>query len=257
MITTQMINQTTCQTDDLTGVTLTCKNDNLDLKTVLKSFTNLNLKLETQLQITPCFSCSVMMSYHNLLSFLKTINQNQVGQFLLVSGDKPAQDTSEKIHKNIEFNQPFDTIAVLGYLDNRNKGNINWNTNFDNLNIAVAHNPFEKTNMDKELEIKRLKQKLSYDCVKTVYLQLGNDITAIQNSLNQIRTIKPNLKIIGSILVPTPKMLQIIKNNPHYGYGYSSKYLNDIAFAQLQTSKLAQVYQKLEIEVLWSGLTKI
>lgn len=218
---------TQTQKNKPSGFTITCKDNNLDLKIVLKSLTKINKN-----NIVPCFSCSVMQNYKNLLWFIKVLNKHKIPQFLLVSGDD-----NSKI---------FDTLKALVYL--KNYQNLNKNYNY---NIGVAHNPFLSNQLSK------LKQKLNHKTVNSVYLQLGDDLAAIQDSVDQIRSIRKNIQIIGSILIPNLKILQAIQNKPNYGYGYSVKYLNNIEFAKLKTTQIEELYKNLEIEILWSGLTKI
>jgi 5,10-methylenetetrahydrofolate reductase len=129
---------------------------------------------------------------------------------------------------------------------------------FDGLEIGVAYNPFLKDSQQKQLEQDRLENKLQYEFVKTVYLQLGEDITAYNQAINLIRNLRPDAHIVAAVLNPlATKVIASIKFRPWNGVYYSQAYLSDLDFRIGATTRIFNLLETYKVQVLLEFYSKI
>ncbi|GAX85853.1 hypothetical protein CEUSTIGMA_g13268.t1 [Chlamydomonas eustigma] len=97
--------------------------------------------------------------------------------------------------------------------------------------ILVAFNPYLPDPEDLQKEYNRLKQKLNSGVPTGIYLQCGTDIAALEKGLQHIRealtgssSASPtSLPVIGSVLVPTKRLLAQMKFRPWNGVFLSDR----------------------------------
>ena len=80
--------------------------------------------------------------------------------------------------------------------------------------IAVAFNPYLPAENDFKNEKQRLRRKLQTGMVDSVYLQNGNDLERLQEGLQciqQARGDQDDLKILGSVFLPSKRYVTILK----------------------------------------------
>tara|TARA_B100001121_G_scaffold268719_1_gene252824 strand:+ start:1192 stop:2007 length:816 start_codon:yes stop_codon:yes gene_type:complete len=174
-------------------------------------------------------------SYEYFLEFIDKCCSFNNKEILLVSGSNKRKG--------------FDSISVLNELKYYFSSNIKF---------GVAFNPyFSLTNEIKE-ERDRLLEKLSSGLINSIWLQLGSDINLLDNGILFLKkNIKNNsfnkeqdIKLYGSLFVPTKQSLARFKFRPWKGVFFSDQYLNSIEKAEYLTRNILKIYLKNKIDLL-------
>ncbi len=124
-----------------------------------------------------------------------------------------------------------------------------------NLSIGVAFNPYLPDSFFNE-EIFRLEKKLETGLVTSIWIQFGTDISLLERRiaileniiLSKINNYKiSELKLFGSILVPSKQFLARFKYRPWKGVYCSDKFLASVDYANCLVAKLFKFYNLREI----------
>lgn len=108
-----------------------------------------------------------------------------------------------------------DTIKVLDYLKSED----------NQFPIGVAYNC---NSTDQEEENQRLETKLSHPFVKSVYIQITDDLIKIGKGIKFIRSIRPEIYIAVCVIKPSNSLFNSFKLRPWKGVVLSPEYLNDL-----------------------------
>ena len=211
---------------ELKSICLTNKQKSLSNIQVAKQFKKISPDLDITLNysLVNHYSRNESEVYQNFVNFIGNASDLNLNEILLVSGNPKRKIDGLKI---FEFLRSFD--------------------GFNNqVKLAAAFNPFD-SNLE---EVDRLKQKLKFDFVKSIYFQLGDDIEKINKGIDLIKNTKPETDIWVSILNPTPTKLNSLKFRPWHGVKYSDRFLNDINFAKKQNAEIIKLCEGQNYGVL-------
>lgn len=160
-------------------------------------------------------------------AFRRTVSDalgNGFKKFLIVSGYP--RDT-------------FDTIEALQLLQGRQLP--------PDCDIACAYNPyFDPARLREENE--RLERKLAHPFVSSVYLQIGMDIEKLQKGVSHIRSIRPDVRLLGCVPVPSEATLNRLKLIALYGVFLPNSYLLSVESAKDMTKQLLKAFRSQRIE---------
>ena len=176
---------------------------------------------------------NTLNSFDEFLKFVKYLGCNEV---LLISGSKKRST--------------LDSVSTL-YLFKDNP--IFFNTDFS---VGVAFNPYLPELMFDE-EIKRLEQKLKSGLVSSIWFQFGTNIEILERRIDTVNKIilstnknhskKFNIRLFGSILIPSKQFLARFKFRPWRGVYCSTEFLESVDFANNLVIKLIKTYKKHQI----------
>lgn len=118
--------------------------------------------------------------------------------------------------------------------------------------VGVAFNPYFQDAADLDKERSRLVQKLETGAVESVWLQFGSDMELLTSALSWLSALGPQRpqRIVGSLFLPTAKLLAQQRYRPWNGVFLSEAYLSGPEAATAVTSELLAVYRKFGVEVL-------
>ena len=168
-------------------------------------------------------------SYEYFLNFIDKCYSFKNKEILLVSGSKKRKD--------------FNTISILNQLRYYFKPNIKF---------GIAFNPYFPLIQDINEEKTRLLEKLSSGLINSIWLQLGSDVNLLEKSILFLKenTKDKDIKLYGSLFVPSKQNLARFKFRPWKGVFFSDQYLNSIEKANHETIEILKIYLKHEIDVL-------
>lgn len=136
----------------------------------------------------------------------------------------------------------LETVSALGMLAS--------NVHKPATPISVAFNPYLPDPAQMEQERHRLRQKLLSGLVSSVYLQIGSDTDRLQQGLQYIQELvedvckdnraKPG--VLGSVLLPSRRLLAQMKFRPWNGVFLSDEYLSSVEAADKLTRQLLSLY---------------
>ena len=167
-------------------------------------------------------------SYLEFLNFIKKCNSYKNNEILLVSGSNKKKN--------------FDVLDVLSDLKKEKKVNIN---------IGIAYNPYLKNYYNICGERERVEKKFSSRLTKSIWLQFGTDIKLLEKEIkilkesilnNSSKKDKKNVKVFGSLLIPSREFIARFKFRPWKGVFISEKYLNSLDNFYAFTNDLIKVY---------------
>ncbi len=167
-------------------------------------------------------------SYLEFLNFIKKCNSYKNNEILLVSGSNKKKN--------------FDVLDVLSDLKKEKKVNIN---------IGIAYNPYLKNYYNICGERERVEKKFSSRLTKSIWLQFGTDIKLLEKEINFLKESilnnsskndKKNVKVFGSLLIPSREFISRFKFRPWKGVFISEKYLNSLDNFYAFTNDLIKVY---------------
>ena len=167
-------------------------------------------------------------SYLEFLNFIKKCNSYKNNEILLVSGSNKKKN--------------FDVLDVLSDLKKEKKVNIN---------IGIAYNPYLKNYYNICGERERVEKKFSSRLTKSIWLQFGTDIKLLEKEIkilkesilnNSSKKDKKNVKVFGSLLIPSREFISRFKFRPWKGVFISEKYLNSLDNFYAFTNDLIKVY---------------
>lgn len=128
------------------------------------------------------------------------------------------------------------------------------------LPLFVAFNPYLPDGTQAAAERDRLRAKLTTDPgrIAGVYLQMGNDIAALESGLDYMHGLFKEAypdaaqqpQCYGSIFVPTRKLLAQMRFRPWNGVFLSEEYLSGVEAAEAVTAQVLEVYARRGVEPL-------
>jgi hypothetical protein len=226
-------------TKKYSGVTITCKKTNLDTFMIISELQ----KYYPDLDITPTFSIanyyqgSADATYQKFLKSVAFAQTFDVNNYLLVSGNpRKKLDTIECLERFSEFRK----WVVKSSDDEQIKSLNNWY-------FSIAYNPYLK---DMEKENDRLLNKLSRNSIKCIYLQIGEDVNKLQKGVEFIRSFNQKVLICVSVIIPSQKILAKIAFRPWGGVFLSSKFLNNLDFAEYKTKEIVDFCNNYNLDIL-------
>tara|TARA_B100000212_G_scaffold290040_1_gene231427 strand:- start:2727 stop:3545 length:819 start_codon:yes stop_codon:yes gene_type:complete len=168
------------------------------------------------------------LSYQKFLNFVE-VNKiyNKSNEILLVSG-------SQKRNK-------FEILDILEKLK------------FDlskKVKFGVAFNPYSFEDSDYKIERNRLIDKLNSYFVHSIWLQFGSDVNQLAREINFLKKIigdfekliDREIKIYGSLFIPSKQFLARFKFRPWRGVYLSNKYLNSLEESTKITREIIDFY---------------
>ena len=186
-------------------------------------------------------------SYLEFLKFLNRINYYKNKEILLISGSNKKKN--------------FEVLDVI------NKLRIEKNLN---VKIGIAYNPYLMNYFNNNHERERLEKKVSSGLVKSIWLQFGTDMKLLEKEVEYLKKLNTkyslnmnyqNIKIYGSVLIPSKQFISRFKFRPWKGVYISDKYLNSLGNFNAFAKDLIQIYLDNNIcpiiETEFSSLEKL
>ena len=175
------------------------------------------------------FSKDQNNSLNDLLKFIKLFKQYDNKEILLISGSRKKKN--------------FEVTNILDKLKD------------EDIKFGVAYNPYFIKNNDISLERNNLIKKINSGLVNSIWLQFGSNVQALEkeikfikkNIANQTNNFNNQIKIYGSILVPSKQFLARFKFRPWKGVYLSNKYLNSLEESEKITKNILDFYLKNNI----------
>ena len=168
------------------------------------------------------------LSYQKFLNFVE-VNKiyNKNNEILLVSGSK-------------KRNQ-FEVLNILETL----KSDMS-----KDIKFGVAFNPYFFEEVDSNIERNRIIDKFNYYFVQSIWLQFGSDINQLFREINFLnkmilnskKIIDNEIKIYGSLFIPSKQVLARFKFRPWRGVYLSNEYLNSLKESDKITKKIIDFY---------------
>ena len=182
----------------------------------------------------------------SFLKFLQVVKFLGCKEVLLVSGSRKRST--------------LDSVATLSFL----KDNPFFYS--EDFSIGVAFNPYLPSFLFDE-EIIRLENKLQSGLVSSVWIQFGTDYKLLKSRIELVKDIidstennnskKSNIKIFGSILIPSKQFLARFKYRPWKGVYCSPEFLDSVDFANKLVKKILITYKQNNIyPIIETGIYK-
>ena len=178
-------------------------------------------------------STNTKNSFNDFLHMVKDYGCNEV---LLISGSKKRST--------------LDSVSILN--------SFQYNPLFNNssFSIGVAFNPYLPDFLFEE-EILRLEKKLQSGIINSIWIQFGTDMHVIESRIQILKNIilsslkyktsLSDIKLFGSILIPSNQFLARFKFRPWKGVYCSQEFLESVDYANNLVSKLLKTYKQHNI----------
>ena len=132
------------------------------------------------------------------------------------------------------------------------------------VDIAIAFNPYFPDPKSRSIEINRLHEKLASGMVSSIYLQFGSDMTLLKEGLTEVqnaldtyekldilkRKNPKDIKVIGSVMIPSKVLLARMKFRPWNGVFLSESFLSDVPTAEKIVLEMLATYRSFGVEPL-------
>ena len=175
------------------------------------------------------FSRDQNNSFNDLLKFIKFAREYDKKELLLISGSRKK--------KNFEVTNILDKFKS------------------EDIKFGVAYNPYFIKKNDISLERNNLIKKVNSGLVKSIWLQFGSNPQALEK---EIKFIKKNIrdqsnifnneiKVYGSILVPSKQFLARFKFRPWRGVYLTQDFLNSLEYSKSITTETYKSYCRNDI----------
>ena len=182
------------------------------------------------------FRVNRINTLNSLIEFLNIVKSFGCKEVLIVSGSQKRST--------------LDSVSTLSYL----KDNSICSTS--DLSIGVAFNPYLSSFIFEE-EIIKLENKVKSGLVKSIWIQFGTDYNLLESRIDIIKKIisvadksnssKSDIKLFGSILIPSKQFLARFKFRPWKGVYCSDAFLESVDFASNFVNKLLKTYKQYNI----------
>ena len=182
------------------------------------------------------FRVNRINTLNSLIEFLNIVKSFGCKEVLIVSGSQKRST--------------LDSVSTLNYL----KDNSICSTS--DLSIGVAFNPYLSSFIFEE-EIIKLENKVKSGLVKSIWIQFGTDYNLLESRIDIIKKItslayksnssKSDIKLFGSILIPSKQFLARFKFRPWKGVYCSDSFLESVDFASNLVNKLLKTYKQYNI----------
>ena len=229
-----------CQQNNLNKINIPCKN-NLKKDFLLNSI-RISREEFPDLDLIPHFSIlhefkrNRVNTIESFIEFFNVVKRLGCNQILLISGSQKRST--------------LDTSSTLSYLSEKKI------FSYSDLSIGVAFNPYLNSFLFKE-EIIKLEKKLQSGLVKSVWIQFGTEFTLLESRIDILKKLifaaekanynKTNIKLFGSILIPSKQFLARFKYRPWKGVYCSKEFLESVDSASITVTKLLKLYKEFDI----------
>ncbi len=167
------------------------------------------------------------ISYLEFIDFINKCNTYNNKEILLVSGSRKRKN--------------FEVLNVLNEFKNDKTSKID---------IGISYNPYLKKYFKVCDERLRFEKKISSGLTKSIWLQFGTDIKLIETEINFLKKFilnyssnyEQNVKIFGSLLIPSRQFISRFKFRPWKGVYISDMYLNSLDDFYSFTKDLIAIY---------------
>ncbi len=228
------------QRNDLYKINIPCKN--LIKKDFLLNSIKISREEFPDIEIIPHFSIlhefkrNRNNTQDSFVNFIKIVKHLGCKEVLLVSGSKRRST--------------LDSVSSLSLL----KDNLLFHNN--DISIGVAFNPYLPSLLFDE-EILRLEKKLQSGVVSSIWIQFGTDYQLLENRIQILKSIilstmkhnstKKNIRLFGSILIPSKQFLTRFMFRPWKGVYCSKEFLGSVENANKVVIKLLKTYKQYKI----------
>ena len=229
-----------CQQNKLNKINIPCKN-NLKKDFLLNSI-RISREEFPDLDLIPHFSIlhefkrNRVNTIESFIEFFNVVKRLGCNELLLISGSQKRST--------------LDASSTLSYLNEKKL------FSYSDLSIGVAFNPYLNSILFKK-EIIKLEKKLQSGLVKSVWIQFGTDFTLLESRIGILKKLifaakkanynKTNIKLFGSILIPSKQFIARFKYRPWKGVYCSKEFLESVDSASNIVTKLLKLYKKFDI----------
>ena len=162
-------------------------------------------------------------SLNNLFKFIKVCKEYNNNEILLVSGSRKKKD--------------FEVKSILKEVK-------------DDIKFGVAYNPYFVERNEIYLERDNLIKKVSTGAVNSIWLQFGSNHQSLNKEIKFIKSeiinnsnfFKSDIKLYGSILVPSKQFLARFKFRPWKGVYLTNDFLNSLECSTSITRGIYDIY---------------
>ena len=224
-----------CQQNKLNKINIPCKN-NLKKDFLLNSI-RISREEFPDLDLIPHFSIlhefkrNRVNTIESFIEFFNVVKRLGCNELLLISGSQKRST--------------LDASSTLSYLNEKKL------FSYSDLSIGVAFNPYLNSILFKK-EIIKLEKKLQSGLVKSVWIQFGTDFTLLESRIGILKKLifaakkanynKTNIKLFGSILIPSKQFLARFKYRPWKGVYCSQEFLDSVDLANKSVKNLLETY---------------
>ena len=229
-----------CQQNKLNKINIPCKN-NLKKDFLLNSI-RISREEFPDLDLIPHFSIlhefkrNRVNTIESFIKFFNVVKRLGCNELLLISGSQKRST--------------LDASSTLSYLNEKKI------FSYSDLSIGVAFNPYLNSILFKK-EIIKLEKKLQSGLVKSVWIQFGTEFTLLESRIDIVKKLifeaekanynKINIKLFGSILIPSKQFLARFKYRPWKGVYCSKEFLESVDSASNLVTNLLKLYKKFDI----------
>ena len=229
-----------CQQNKLKKINIPCKN-NLKKDFLLNSI-RISREEFPDLDLIPHFSIlhefkrNRVNTIESFIEFFNVVKRLGCNELLLISGSQKRST--------------LDASSTLSYLNEKKL------FSYSDLTIGVAFNPYLNSILFKK-EIIKLEKKLQSGLVKSVWIQFGTEFTLLESRIGILKKLifaaekanynKTNIKLFGSILIPSKQFLARFKYRPWKGVYCSKEFLESVDSASNLVTNLLKLYKKFDI----------
>ena len=229
-----------CQQNKLNKINIPCKN-NLKKDFLLNSI-RISREEFPDLDLIPHFSIlhefkrNRVNTIESFIEFFNVVKRLGCNELLLISGSQKRST--------------LDASSTLSYLKEKKL------FSYSDLSIGVAFNPYLNSILFKK-EIIKLEKKLQSGLVKSVWIQFGTEFTLLESRIGILKKLifaakkanynKTNIKLFGSILIPSKQFLARFKYRPWKGVYCSKEFLESVDSASNLVTNLLKLYKKFDI----------
>ena len=229
-----------CQQNKLNKINIPCKN-NLKKDFLLNSI-RISREEFPDLDLIPHFSIlhefkrNRVNTIESFIEFFNVVKRLGCNELLLISGSQKRST--------------LDASSTLSYLNEKKL------FSYSDLSIGVAFNPYLNSILFKK-EIIKLEKKLQSGLVKSVWIQFGTESTLLESRIGILKKLifaakkanynKTNIKLFGSILIPSKQFLARFKYRPWKGVYCSKEFLESVDSASNLVTNLLKLYKKFDI----------
>jgi hypothetical protein len=124
--------------------------------------------------------------------------------------------------------------------------------------LAVAFNPYFPAEADRATERAKLRAKLAAGLpIAEVYLQFGTEIGLLEEGLDFLERAAPQVRVLGSALVPDARLLAGLRFRPWRGLYVGDEYLSGVPAAEAALGRVLAVYKRRGVAPLFEGATGV
>ena len=224
------------QENNIYKINIPCKN------TIKKDFLLKSIELSREefpdIDIIPHFSIlhefrrNRLNTQSSFVEFLQIVKYLGCREVLLVSGSQKRST--------------LDSVTALNFIKE------NHIFSSGDFSIAVAFNPYLPSLMF-EQELIRLEKKIKSGIVSSIWLQFGSEYALLESRIEILNNIifsiiknspkQSNIKLFGSILIPSKQFLARFKYRPWKGVYCSNEFLGSEDFAINRVKELLKTYR--------------